>query len=280
MNKEIRKDELGLLEILDVLRRHKSLLLVLPALCAILAALVASYVISPLWEVSAVLEVGRVGQQVPSAVIPIEPVANVMSRIANPSLANEVINNSIVKSDEKAVMHKYYNTLKVTQIKGTELIEVRLKAPSAEMAEGMMLGLVASLQKVHNEMMRVSIEKYHKQLQILSEDIQQTEIDTKYLKRKLLATHNWSNFDATLMATTLQSKINDLRVLIQNKLLIQEMISPSKTYTTRVIGEVNVSEGPVSPNKTLIVEWAIVIGLLCAVVVAFARNAIATKSVA
>jgi LPS O-antigen subunit length determinant protein (WzzB/FepE family) len=127
-------------------------------------------------------------------------------------------------------------------------------------------------------MMAVTIERNKKQLQILTEDIQKASVETELLRKKLLASHNWNAFDATLSATLLKDKSTELRDMIQRKLALEEQISPSRSYTTRVVDEIYISEKPVSPNKPLIIGLAVLMGLLGALVFAFVHNAITKKA--
>lgn len=276
MNEETRGDTVSVLELFNVIRRYKWLLLALPFGAAVIAVLLVSNILRPTWEASAILEVGQIGQ---IGKMPIEPATNVVSRMQHPSFATGALSYANVKPDElKGVKAVYLGTLKVTPVKGAELIGVKLRAHSAELAGNLIQGSIANLQKVHSEMMSTTIDRYNKQIQILTKDIQDTNSEIELLRKKLLASHNWNAFDATLSANILQSKSADLRDMIQRKLLLEEQVSPSRTYTTRVVGDVYVSEGPVSPNKPLIIGLVMLLGLLGAVVIAFVHNAITTSA--
>lgn len=281
MNEDTRGDTVSVLELFNVMRRYKWLILSLPVVAAVFAALLVSNILRPTWEASAILEVGRIGQTGQTgqtAQIPIEPVTNVVSRMLHPSFATGALSYANVKPDElKGVKAVYLGTLKVTPVKGAELIGVKLRAHSAELAGDLIQGSIANLQKVHSEMMSITIDRYNKQIQILTKDIQDTSSEIELLRKKLLTSHNWNAFDATLSASILQNKSAELRDMIQRKLLLEEQVSPSRTYTTRVVGDVYVSEGPVSPNKPLIIGLAMLLGLLGAVVIAFVHNAITTS---
>jgi len=272
MNEEQRSDEVNLFEQIKVLWRYKILLLSFPLVGAVLGTLWASFMTHPTWEASAILEVGHVGQMI------VEPIPNVLTRMTLPSFAKGAIKYSGIKPDELNAMQGFYGTLKATQVKGAELIEVKLRGPSAEMANSLIQGAITNLQKTHSEMMSVTLEKNLKQLQILSDDIKIATAESELMRQKLHGRHSWSDFDATLVATILKDKTNDLRALIQSKLAQEELLSPSHTYTTRVVDEVYISGGPVSPNKNLIVELAMLLGLFCAVTIAFGHNAFAAKS--
>jgi uncharacterized protein involved in exopolysaccharide biosynthesis len=272
MSENNQSDEISLLDLFKVLARYKKLIVGLPLLGAFLAAIFASVILHPTWEASAVLEIGKVGQ------VLVEPPVNVVTRMMLPSFAKGSINSAGTKSDELYSLKNYYKTVKATQIKGADLIEVKLRGPSAEKVNDIIRSVIANLQKTHTEMMAVSIERNKKQFQLLSDDIKKVSLESELLKKKLLATHNWNAFDATLSATLLKDKTTDLRDMIQRKLTLEEQLTPSRTYTTRLVDEVYISEGPVSPNKPLIIGLAILLGLFGAIVFAFAHNAITSKT--
>lgn len=273
MNEENRNDEVSLFEIFNVLRAYKWLLFGLPIAGAISAALFASLVLQPKWEGSATLEVGRVGGTVA------EPVVNVVTRMMLPSFSRGVLNTGVFKPEEMEEAQASCSTLKAVQIKGADLIEVKLRAPSAEMAQKLIQGSILNLQKMQSEVMAVTIEKNKKQLQLLSDDVKQGSAELDLLKKKLLAAHDWNTFDATLAATMLKDKTLDLRKMVQDKLALEELLSSSRTYPAKVVDEIYVSKDPVSPNKLLIIGLAVLLGLFAAVVIAFAHHAF-TKSAA
>ena len=61
-------------------------------------------------------------------------------------------------------------------------------------------------------------------------------------------------------------------------MVLEEQLSSSRTYNTRVVEDIYVSERPVSPNKPLIVGLAVLLGILGALVIAFFHNGITTKA--
>lgn len=290
MNKEISSDEVSIKDLFNVLRRYVALLLGLPLICAVLAAILSFIVLRPMWEASAVIEVGQVaqlglggqlgqvGQVGQAGQLPVEPISNVITRLMLPSFANGASMNLGIKPEELNSVRGYYSTLKVDQINGADLVRVKIRGPSAELAKKLIQSCIVYLQKTHSEMMAVSIERNVKQLHILTEDIQKLNIENEVLRKKLLSSHNWNAFDATLSATLLNSKSIELRDMVQKKLMMEELLSPSRSYTSRVVDEIFVSEDPVSPNKPLIIGLAILLGFIGAVAVAFIHNAITAKS--
>jgi capsular polysaccharide biosynthesis protein len=288
MNEKISSDEVSIKDLFNVLRRYVALLLCLPLICAVLAAILSFIALRPMWEASAVIEVGQVaqlgssggqlGQPGQITQVPVEPIANVITRLMLPTLVNGASLHFGVKPEEANALKGYYSTLKVDQISGADLIKIKIRGPSAEISKKLIQSCIEYLQNTHSRMMAVSIDRNLKQLNILKDDIHNLTIENMALRTKLLSSHNWNAFDATLSATLLNDKSVELRNMIQKKLMLEELQSPSRSYTTRVIDEIFVSEDPVSPNKQLIIGLAILLGLFGAVVVAFIHNALFAKS--
>ena len=273
MSNEKLSDQISLADLFKILGRYKRLLIGLPMLAAILAVVLVTFVLHPTWEASAILEIGKLGQGQGQQVL-IEPAGNVVARMMSPSFVKGAIQLSNESGISAEQLKGFYSTLKVNQIKGIELVEIKLRGPSAEMAEKLVNGVILNLQKAHTEMMAVTITRNKKQLQILTEDIQKAEVEIEQLRKKLLASHNWNAFDATLSATLLKDKTTDLRGMIQQKLTLEEQLSPSRTYTSRLVDEISVSDGPVSPKKLLILSLAIVLGFLSSILIAFIHHAL------
>lgn len=272
MNEEKGGDQLSLLEVYKVVRHYKRWLLASPLVAGVLASLFVSFVLHPVWEGSAVIEMPRVGT---TPTVPVELAGNVAARMMLPSFAEGVLRDAGMKPGE---LNAYTGTLTVTKVKEAELLAVAVRAPSAEMAKNQLKSSIAYLQKVHSEMMAASIDLNNKTLQNIAQNIKNTSADIELLRKKLLVSHEWNTFDATLAASILQSKSAELRSFIQQKLVLEEQISPTRTYPAKLVGDIYVSEDPVSPNKRLIIGLAVLLGLIGALVVVFVHNAITSQS--
>src|SRR5512136_2076358 len=95
MHEENRSDEVNLLELANLAKRYKLLVLVLPVVAAVLAVLLVSFVLHPAWEASAILETGKaLGRGA-------EPTLNVIERIKHPSFASKALGYANIKPDEQ-----------------------------------------------------------------------------------------------------------------------------------------------------------------------------------
>jgi LPS O-antigen subunit length determinant protein (WzzB/FepE family) len=71
-----------------------------------------------------------------------------------------------------------------------------------------------------------------------------------------------------LLANILNSKDVEIRDLQQRKLVLEELLSPERTYPTSLIDRPDLPEGPVFPKRTMIVGLAIAAGLLASIALA------------
>lgn len=258
---------MDLADVLAIIKLNKRLILAAPIVSG-LAALIAVSLMRPLWEASVLLQVGQVGQ------VLLEPVTNVVSRMSHPSFIPSVLNRARLKPDEmRFAKSDYQCSLKVAQVKGSDLVEVKLRSYSADMARNLTQSTVANLQAVHDEL-------FSSALSIIQEQIKSTNNSIRFASGQLdLAGQQLSSktnpAGTALAAITLQNKSSEFHELTKRKLQLEEQVGPLRTFATRIVGDIYVSEGPVSPNKPLIVAMAILAGLLTGVFVAFARHAIA-----
>ena len=274
-----QENEISLADLWATIMRYKKLIVVMPIICGVVAFGFVNFVLAPKWEATAILQVGQVGQ-VGGSIKLVEPVSNVIVRMMQPSFAEKMLKQSNLKAGELAAADGIYkSTLKATKIKDADLIEIKLRGYSPEMAQTLPENTVGYLQKIHDEMMASGITRTKAQIQAVDEDLQSVKADINSLSRQLQGNHNWNSYNATLAASVLQDKANQQRSLVQTKLMLAEQLSPSITFTTKVVGDISISEGPVSPKKTLIIAIAALLGLLGAMFIALTHNAVSKKRV-
>jgi capsular polysaccharide biosynthesis protein len=275
MTQSGKEVEISLADMWVTVKRHKWIVLIAPVVCGIAAYILVSFVMAPKWQASAILQIGRVGGEKP-----VEPVANVIARMQHPSFAAGVTNRGDFKpGDLPTAKAIYRGSFKVNKIKDAELIEFSVQGYSPTMARNLASHTVSYLQKTHDEMMSASVTRINAQIQTTDEEIQKLKLAMDLLRKQLQGKHDWNSYNATLAATVLEDEAKELRGLTQRKLLLTEQLGPSSTFSTQIIGEVSVSENPVSPKKLSIVGMALLLGLFGGIFLAFARNAVGKGSV-
>lgn len=285
MTQIVQDDEISLVDVWRAAKRYKKLLLLTSGLGAVAAYVFVTFVVAPTWLAEGVMQVGQVGQvtqvtqmtqvaQVAQVVL-VEPVQHVVSRMKQPSFAVKMLAKSDLDAEARSRAERLYkSTLEVTKVKDSALINFSVRGYSAEMAQSLAEGTVGYIQKLHETMMEPAVTRIKAQIQAADADLISLRKDVNFLERQLQGNHNWNSYNATLAATVLQEKSDQLRRLTQTKLLLEEQLSPRVTFTTKLLGDLTISEGPVSPKKLLIIGLATLLGLLGGIVIAFVHNVI------
>ena len=120
--------------------------------------------------------------------------------------------------------------------------------------------------------MASSIDAIKAQIKFVNEELEEVKSERGFLKNQLLGRHDWGSYEATLAATILQDKSKERRELESRKLLLAELLGPSTTFSTRLVGDVSVT--PVTTKKAFIVALAILVGLIFGLFIAFVRSTI------
>jgi capsular polysaccharide biosynthesis protein len=268
MPQDVLEDELSFADIWLTIKRYKQIVLFTPLACAVVATIFVSYFIPPQWEASAIFQVGQVG---PLAK-PAEPIANTVARMLAPSFAAEILSET--NKFENLVAAKAINdrSFMVHKLKDADLLELKVRGSSSEIARTLVLNAVSYLKKSHDELMASSVDAIKAQIKFVNEEFEQVKSERDFLKNHLLGRHDWGSYEATLAATILQDKSKELRELDSTKLLLAEQLSPSTTFSTRLVGDVSVV--PVTIKKAYIIALAILVGLIGGIFIAFVRSAL------
>jgi capsular polysaccharide biosynthesis protein len=278
--KEIEQaGEMGVADILNVIKRYKRSFIAIPVVAGLMAFVLVQFVMHPKWEATVVVQIGQVGQpgQVGQTGKVIEPTTNVVSRMKQVSFVDATLKEYFTPSEAAELKKIFKSTLKASKVKDADLVELAVRGYSPEDAIRLAEASVNYLQKIHGEMMASSLARLNGQLREVTANVQTIKAESAYLKRKLDGSHSWDSYNATLSATILQSKANEMRGLVEKQLILEEQLSPAITFNTHSIESVSISEDPVSPNKLLIIAVAVLLGVFSAALFAFIHNAAVKK---
>ncbi len=280
MTQVTNNPESNLSDILEVIKKHLRLILVTPVICGFAAYMFVTFAVTPQWEANAILQVGQFGQiegkESPHQAIKLaEPVSSVIARMELPTFSAGFIGHTGFASTEQAAAKAIYDSsVKVVQVKGADFIEFKVRGYSPEMARSLAEASIHYLQSIHNEMMSPYLVRIHSQIQNIKADIESAKTEFEMLKKQLHAKHDWDSYNAVLAATVLQDKSRLLQELTEKHLIFTEQLSPNVTFTTKIIGDVNVSDAPVSPKKWFIVFMVALMSLLFSIFIVLAINSL------
>ena len=269
--------EIQLSEIYRILMRRKYWVGSI-ALAIVLAALAYASLVSPLWQASAVVQMGQIGG---TGVV--ESPARTVERMKQGTFENAVLTQlgiPLLENNPQATLFK--SGFKIKTPPNTDVIQLELRAKSVEEARRQMEAVVATLQRAHARVAEPSINRLKSLSTQLAADTQKIN---KERERLLTALEEKSKSGAgdrfsgnVLIASILQAKDTELRALEERRFVVNDNLDPAKTYPTLPIEAIHVSEEPVFPKKTLIVLLSGLIGLIVGVMSAFIVEAIRRQS--
>ena len=268
-------EELSFLDVWLVIKRYSRQIILVAIFAALAASIVIFLVIKPKWEASAVLQVAQVDGKL------VEPISQVVSRIKHDSFRSALFEQMKINDNKniKKIKRLYKESLSVNKPKDADIVEISLKGYSPEQAQLLLEDSVVYLQKEHSKLMDASIIRIQGEVKNTARDIQDLKTESEYLKRQLEAKRDWNSYNATLGAVVMQNKTDALRALAQKKLELDEKLSPSLTFTTKVIGAISVSEEPAFPLQNVFQQLSIVLlgvllGLFSGIVYALLANSV------
>lgn len=269
-------DEISLMDILRILKQYKWLLLAAPVFCAVVALAVVSQ-IRPIWEASALIQVGQVGQAGQQVQL-IEPISRAVARIMAPPFKLGVFNRPEIKSSEiLSEQPIYMGSFKAKAVPDTDMIELKLRAHSNEMAKNLLLATGKQLCETHGEMMGLSVDSLKQQVMETEKTLRAGQ-DTANELRQRLSNDKVGAAGVVLYVTLYQQTMNELRETEQRKRMLEEQMRPERTYLTKMVGDVYTENQPVSQKKGVIVFLAALMGLLGGGIAALLHNAIKKKT--
>jgi uncharacterized protein involved in exopolysaccharide biosynthesis len=267
-------DELGLVNFAAFIRVNLRTLLFAAFIGGVLG-LAVTFILPAQWEASTLIRIGQLGnaEGVGSA---IEPPLQVVDRIKNKSFRNDVLKNLGMAIDEDDPdANLFRNTLKV-KLEKSELISLSLRGKSPDEVKRHMDAVINELKNIHVKMSVPTINRWHQELEFVELALKQANTKTEQVAN-LLGNQsdllNDRNFSQTaLLSNILIAREEELRAFHARKRMLEERLSPERTFATNVLGRVDVSQEPVFPRKSLFAVVGIFTGLVLAMMLPILRS--------
>lgn len=257
-------DELSLMEILGELAQYKKLFLAATIVGSVISLAIATQ-LQPVWEASAFIRVGQDGQQL------IEPLPRTVARLKSPVFIRSLFRRYGKESKPKLLEQSFYKSFSAKPLLDTDLIEIKFRAASSEMAKILILTTVNQLRTAHDAMVEPGANLMKRQIVEIEKNLQEEKKFLRELEQKLTASKG--NYAASMLYFTLyQQKIREIREMEQKKITLEEQMLPTHIFPTNLVGEIYVSNEPVSPKKWLLTFLGTVAGFLGTVFVVLLRN--------
>lgn len=281
MHNEMRMDdEISLSEIWAVIRRYKYWVLGVPVVAMVAATVLVFFVLKPEWEATALIQIGQVAEigQVGQTSTLTEPIDRVVARISQPSFLRAVlesINMPNIRTSPAASLYRH--TFKVQKPPNApDLIQIVVRGYSPQQANQFSAATVAYLRHIHDMLAAPTVQRLRLQLTNVETQIAQIKRERASLVKHFQSKPNGSSTERLLgeaiLANTVTRQDSALRDLEDAKLTYEEKLSPERTYPTSLVGDIDVSQQPVFPKKSLTILLSAILGLMGGLFMAFALN--------
>jgi LPS O-antigen subunit length determinant protein (WzzB/FepE family) len=267
-------DELSLHDVVVFIRQNVGIILGGVLIGGVLG-LALAFVLPAQWEGNTLIRIGQLGDAggVGSA---IEPPLQVVDRIKNKSFQNDVLKNLGMIIDEgDSDANLFRDTLKV-KLEKSELIRLSLRGKSLDEVKLHIDAVVNELKNIHVRMSVPTVNRWHQELEFIEQELKHANAEAERLAKLLggqsdaLNDRNFSQ--AALLSNILIAREGELRGFHDRKRMLEERLSPERTFATNVMGRLDASQRPVFPKKSLFTIAGSVMGLFLGVLLSILRS--------
>ena len=257
-------DDFDLLDVINFIRRN-FIYMLWGALLGLAIGGLLVVLLPKQFEATALVKIGEIAN-INAAGSAIESSLQVVDRIKSRSFQDDVLNtlNISVDDDDSALVKQFRNSLKI-KLEKSELISLSVNANSQAQANALMQGVVNQLNKVHYKMSYPTIARLKLELDSVNNEIKLADVETKKLSKVLdMPSENITDmkFSQTVLLSSIRmSKAQEYRNFRDNKRMLEEKLSPERTFPTHVLGSVEVSKKPVSPKFSIFIPAGLFLGL-------------------
>ena len=266
-------DELSLLDLVRFVRRHGVIILGSTLMGGVLGLAVA-FSLPAQWEASALIRVGQLGRSV-SAESTVESLSRVVDRLMQKSFKGDALKRiGISPNESDPQVDLLLNSLKV-RIEKSDLVSVRVRGTTPEDAMRFVDALTMGLVETHTKMMGPTIQRWHDNVDEIDMELLRLNSEIERLSgllEKLPRGFSAANFSQVLLLNnTLLTSEAESRKLRESRYILQEQLSPEKTFLTSSLNQTEISTRPVFPQKHLFAAAGLVIGLFIGVLVSLLK---------
>ena len=258
-------NEFDLLDLIKFLRRNFVYLL-WGTLLGLAIALILAVLLPKQYEAKALIKIGQIGN-LTTIGLPIESGLQVVDRINSQSFQDTVLEALGVSTedDDDKLVKQFRRNLKV-RLEKSELISLSLRALSRAEAVAIMHEVIKQLNITHNGMLQPTVSRLKTELESVNSEIKMADIESKQLMKALETQSDKltdTKFSQTVLLNSLRmSKDQEYRSFKDTKRILEEKLSPERTFATHLIGRVEVSKKPVFPIYSIFGSAGLFLGLI------------------
>ena len=257
-------DTIDLAQIVAFCQRHWRRF-ALGVLAALLIAGLLFALLPSRWQAEATVEIGQM--PVGSATALIEPPAQAAERLKQRELTNLALANLNIPTDQpsdpKASLFRH--TLKPVVVKNTNFIRVSIAGYSPQAAHDNLVAAITTLIGAHNKLMTPTVSNMQTRLADNARRISDAQAELMALRSTVRAAREpaaRTEFAPQIVAVSeLANKEQQIDRLKLERVALEDLMTPARTYPTRIIDAVYVNPQPSFPKLPLFAAIALLLGL-------------------
>lgn len=269
MNQQVQyEEELSLADILRVLKSYRRIILLAPVILSLVVLVFTWLFVPPKYQVQGAIEIGRVDG------VLLDTPDVLVDRLNQPSFIARVVDEhpQLLNDAHGLTKNQLFKTFSAKKNKDSTLVSYTLKSRSRERGELEVSALMDTLAGVHGRIFEDIVEQINLKITLTEQ-----QIDSLKNESETKTGGNSVSSNIVLQAMVLSERSNQLRTLTTRKLELEASLSTVNNFNTRLFERVYISEEPVSPNLPMVALVAYMLGLFCAILLAFVRESMNNK---
>ena len=274
-------DEFDLSDVINFIRRNficllSGALLGLAIGGLLVALLPKEFEATALVKIGEIANINAAGSTI-GASLQVEPSLQVVDRIKSRSFQDDVLKTLgiSVDDDDSALVKQFRNSLKI-KLEKSELISLSVNANSRAKANTMMQGVVNQLNTAHYEMSYPIIARLKLELDSVNNEIKLADEESKKLSKVLdMQSEKITDMkfsQAVLLSGIRMFKAQEYRNFRDNKRMLEERLSPERTFLTHMLGRIEVSKTAVFPKYSIFMVAGLFLGLFASLLYILVRG--------
>jgi len=219
-------------------------LCILGGLCGfIIALLYQEY-----WTATALIEIGEVANE------PLESTSYTTDQMRDPAFSDTLLEQLKQTETEEFIRHAKRSIagLNVRELRDTKLIEVTIGGPSPEIAKKIATMIFNYLRVIHlkkHDILTNSLRSRYEEIENNISNIKAEKANLQQLKKTIVLSTEEDELTEKLFLMMLVTQ-NDTQLRELNKELfaLQEILLPVRTFNTKLVTTINVTETPTFPS--------------------------------
>lgn len=268
--REFYEDELSLKDVLNVFKSYKKVIFLTPILFVIITAVITWLFITPRYQAFVTVELGQVNSKV------LEGSAVAEERMKDRSFIATVIGKhpDIFRyqkdlAEEEEFLQK--NLIVKKSKDADNLISFSLLGRSREIAQQKANAVFETLKIYHTAIFEADVAMVNQQLHLIDDQI-------ALINKSRLSGRDGGNalnsYNAVVDSLVMQDQVRQLRDLQNQKMALTLSLSSAVTFNTRILGNVWVSQKPVTPDYQVVLLVAFFLGLFGSIFGAFLHHSL------